>query len=119
MPRLVYLSGVGAALVALAFAFTNYVIGPSPGVTEANARRIRPGMTIVQVEGVLGGPGRLVFEEGAPGIECRGYQWVAAGGQVVVVFNRRGGSSPAVSQTLFIRTASPSPLARLRAWLGW
>jgi hypothetical protein len=115
----VYLLGMGLALVALAFAFTNYVIGPSPGVTEANARRIRNGMTMEEVEAIFGGPGRRVFEEGAPGISSQGYQWVAAGGQVVVVFNRRGGSSPAVSQALLIRTASPSLLARLRAWLGW
>jgi hypothetical protein len=119
MPRRVYWLGVGITLVALVFALTNYVIGPSPGVTEANAGRIRNGMTMKEVETILGGPGRRVFEEGAPGISSQGYQWVAAGGQVVVVFNRRGGSSPAVSQALFIRTASPSLLARLRTWLGW
>ena len=43
MPRLVYLSGAGLALVALAFVLTDSLLW-EPGVTEANVRRIRPGM---------------------------------------------------------------------------
>jgi hypothetical protein len=53
----VYSLGIGIALVALAFLVTEAALGPRPGVTEVNARRIRPGMTMAEVEAVLGGPG--------------------------------------------------------------
>src|SRR5262245_32083334 len=56
MPRRVYLLGVGLALVALALAITDAVMGPSPGVTEANVRRIRVGMGMKEVAARLGGP---------------------------------------------------------------
>jgi hypothetical protein len=51
--RGVYLLGVGLALVALAFALTDALLW-RPGVTEANVRRIRPGMKRTEVEAVLG-----------------------------------------------------------------
>ena len=55
MSRRIYLLGVGLALVALALAFTDWALSFQPGVTEANARRIRPGMTQEAVESLLGG----------------------------------------------------------------
>ena len=55
MPRLVYLAGVGLVLVALAFVVTDAtLIRPQPGATEANVRRVRPGMTIREVEAIVG-----------------------------------------------------------------
>src|SRR5262249_10302590 len=56
MPRRVYLLGVGLALVALALAFTDWALSLRPGVTEANVKRIRPGMTLTDVEALMGCP---------------------------------------------------------------
>jgi hypothetical protein len=57
MPRRVYLLGVGLVLVALALAFTDWALSLRPGATEANLKRIQPGMTLEQAEAFLGGPG--------------------------------------------------------------
>ena len=56
MSRRVYLLGVGLALVALALAFTDWALSLRPGVTEVNVRRVKPGMTLAEVEAVLGPP---------------------------------------------------------------
>ena len=56
----VYLLGVGVALVALALAFTDRALSLQPGVTEANAKRIRLGMTLQEVEALLGSPNSLI-----------------------------------------------------------
>src|SRR5262245_29793669 len=55
MPRLVYLTGLALLLLAGAFLLTDRLVRP-PGITEANVKRIRPGMTLAQVERLLGGP---------------------------------------------------------------
>jgi hypothetical protein len=60
MPRTVFLLGVALFLVALAFLATDASLW-RPGVTEANMRRIRPGMTVTQAEAILGGPARLTL----------------------------------------------------------
>src|SRR5262249_16521979 len=56
MSRWAYLLGVGLVLVALAFVLTEAALGPRLGITQANAQRIRKGMTSGEVEGILGGP---------------------------------------------------------------
>src|SRR4051794_40059365 len=48
--------GVALCLVALALGVTVRLLEPPPGVTEANVRRIRLGMTLAEVEAVLGQP---------------------------------------------------------------
>jgi hypothetical protein len=55
MPRRVYLLGLGLALVALALALTDWAVGPRPGGTEANLRRLKPGMPLAEVEAVFDG----------------------------------------------------------------
>jgi hypothetical protein len=45
------------AASGLALGFTDWALSLQPGVTERNFRRIRPGMTLEQVEAVLGPPG--------------------------------------------------------------
>ena len=62
MSRGVFLLGVGVAVVALAFAMTDWAIGTMsvPGVMEAKVRRIKPRMTFAEVEAILGGPGRFL-----------------------------------------------------------
>jgi hypothetical protein len=56
MSRQIFLWGLGIVLVALAFVLTDQVVSGSPGVTEANCRRIRVGMALREVESILGGP---------------------------------------------------------------
>jgi hypothetical protein len=58
MSRLVFRLGVGIALVALAFVVTDHVLTPpfTPGATEANVKRLRPGMTPEEVDAILGVP---------------------------------------------------------------
>ncbi len=46
---------IGAALVLAAFWLTNWLLW-EPGLTEENIRRIRPGMTLTEVEAMLGRP---------------------------------------------------------------
>jgi hypothetical protein len=122
MKRLRRLAWVGAALclVALAFGLTVRLIGPEPpGVTEANLRRIRPGMTLKEVEAILGedwwpisGSGNLEYQT------FRGL-WPGRDGLAYVSLCGAVGSPTVVYSTTFERTKTSGPLARLRAWLGW
>ena len=54
MARWVFLLGLGLLLVAGALLVTCAVLGPPPGVTEANVRRIRPGMAPTDARRVVG-----------------------------------------------------------------
>jgi hypothetical protein len=110
MSRRVYLLGVGLALVALALAFTDWALTPPPGVTEANARRIRPGMTLDQVGDLLGGPG----------IDLGDYfgrlmVWGEQGATVQVRYD----DQRLVVWAEFKGATAPGLLSRLRSWLGW
>jgi hypothetical protein len=114
MPRLVYLLGVGLALVAGAFLLTDALLW-RPGVTEANVRRIRPGMKRTEVEAVLGRQnGGTIIMGGLPRIEV----WEGECGVANVQFDRHGGTQAAQFLTA-PPTREANPLARLRAWLGW
>ncbi len=133
MSKGVFLLGVGIAVVALAFAVTNEVLGPSPGVTEANARRIKPGMDRQQVEAILGGRGRWITSSSGwhgrrPGYSSSSaYEWTGPAGVATVTFDGdlqfedagldRNGSG-LVEEVTFVRSHGANPLARLRAWLG-
>jgi hypothetical protein len=151
MSRQVYLLGVGVVLVAGALLLTDALLWES-AVTEANVQRIRPGMTLEEVEGILGpyplpdkGPwgtraevaeavrslspsddakravrreafsiGRL--DGGKP--EYIPLFWKGKDGTAVVVF-RAGGRAGGAGWLWESRPPVRSPLARLRAWLGW
>jgi hypothetical protein len=54
MSRQVFLLGVGLCLIALAFAVTDHLLTLQPGVTEANVKRIRKGMSEEEVQAILG-----------------------------------------------------------------
>ena len=91
-----------------------------PGLTEDNVRRIRPGMTLAEVEALLGGPAAVTVDMHpvAPDEE-RGFRWLrrwkAEGAAVDVQFFEDGRVMAAGGRGL----PQPGPLARLRAWLGW
>jgi hypothetical protein len=118
MPRRVYLLGVGLALVALALALTDWALSLQPGVTEANFRRIRVGMTIEEVETLLGGPGEIINQQ----LVCLDFHWYGDTGLAVVALDRRGDDQTwRVTESVWrpFYAPVPGPLARLRAWLGW
>ena len=124
MPRRVYLLGLGLALVALALAITDPVMGPSPGVTEANVRRIRVGMGMKEVAARLGGPGAPIWDGVAvgsspatPPAPPTGYLWCSDAGALLVWAGEDGRVQRA--SWMPSRQASPGLLQRLRAWLGW
>jgi hypothetical protein len=112
MPRRVYRLGVGITLGALALAFTDWALRLRPGVTEANARRIREGMALTDVEGLFGRPpDRRTGGGHCPTEIC---QWRTPGGGATVEL--RNGR---VREVDWYERQPPSPFARLRAWLGW
>jgi hypothetical protein len=115
MSRRIYLLGLGLALVALALAFTDWALSLQPGVTEANAKRIRQGMTLGEVEALLGGPASTAGRDKCGGDWQR--QWQCTRGEVHVL----SGPDDRVRQATFYPNPAGRlpPLARLRAWLGW
>ena len=107
MPRLVFLLGLALAAVALAFVATDALLW-RPGLTEANARRIREGMTLREVEGLLGR---------APDWELMAGGWVWRSAEVTVIVHM----SPEhrVVDVAGLRSAPrPGPLDSLRPLFG-
>jgi hypothetical protein len=127
MSRRTFLLGIGIAVVALAFAVTDWVVGPAPGVTEANARRIKPGMTLREVEAILGARGLCVWDGTSSTIfRPHPYLWAGPDARVIVEFTNGGTAEEAWREqrvvrngVTFQRSAPSNLLARLRSWLGW
>jgi hypothetical protein len=116
MSRRVYLLGVGLALVALGLAFTDWALGLQPGVTEANVKRIKPGMTVAEAEALLGGAAKTAQRADRCGDDwTRTWEGPAGGAHVLSSADGR------VRYAAFSSNPNgPQPLlARLRAWLGW
>jgi hypothetical protein len=64
MSKRVFLCGVALVVVAVGLLLTDHLIEQlcgEPGVTGASVRRIRPGMSLQEVEGILGGPDSSSF----------------------------------------------------------
>src|SRR5262249_26459222 len=124
MSRRVYLLGVGLALVALAFVLTDALLW-EPGVTAPNVRRIRAGMTLAEVNSVLGPPVQdemrlLAITTNSGAMDAAAPEdftcaWEGPGGYVAVRFD----ADERVREYWFSAIRHESPLARLRAWLGW
>jgi hypothetical protein len=125
-----YLLGVGLVLVALAFLLADWVVSTRPGITRANCSRIQPGMTLRDVEDLLGGPANfehpLIVDDGKGRVFAFGDDgetvqrtWHDDHGMVDVSFGADGLARRAVFQRSEELTETPGPLSRLRAWLGW
>src|SRR5262245_5710010 len=54
--RLAVYATIAFAVVIPGFWLTHWLLSPFPGVTRENCARLRPGMTVQQVEAILGGP---------------------------------------------------------------
>ncbi|MCI0461289.1 MAG: hypothetical protein L0Z62_30445 [Gemmataceae bacterium] len=116
MSKRVYLLGVGVVLVVFAFLLMDWLLW-EPGVTEANVRRVLPGMTFPMVKAILGPPARGSADL-APGF-TQTLSWGGEDGDVVITFSKDGG----VAVKLFIpaptRLRRLAPLRRFHAWFGW
>jgi hypothetical protein len=113
MSRPVYLLALGVAAVGLAF--TDWVASLRPGVTEANLKQVRAGMTLQEVKALLGGPGVRVCRA-ADSSTSEDFYWENEEGRAWVSIGSDGGVETA-GWTSFDR-ARPGPLERLLAWLG-
>jgi hypothetical protein len=122
MPRGVYLLGVGLALLALALAATDGAVRPpfKPGVTAANAQRVRVGMRLGEVEALCGGGGTVgrckPYGQGAVWLEL---SWAGPEGVASVGYYFACPRQAGVREVAFRRNSRPGPRAWLRAWLGW
>jgi len=119
MSRRALLWLAGVTLVALALLLTDRLLW-QPGLTEENVRRIRPGMTLAEVETLLGGPATWELDmRDEQGAAALGYRWLrhweAEGAVVDVEFFADGRVMAAGGG----RRTPPGPLARLCTWLGF
>lgn len=65
----------GLALVVGALVLTDLLLQKPPGLTEGNIRRIKLGMTVAEVEALLGRPADNVVDLGH--VEHLGYRWLS------------------------------------------
>jgi hypothetical protein len=136
-PRLL-LFGLTAAVLAIMLAA--WALWPRTAITRENADKIRMGMTLAEVEAILGGPARdestasltddnLDMElVGIPEIlfdaTCDGEMvpasnrklWISDSVVVRVCFDAEGRAL--CNESVPVRRAELSPLDRLRRWLG-
>jgi hypothetical protein len=120
MSRRIFWLGVAIIVVGPAFVVTDAVLGPRPGPTEANARRVKKGMTLRDVEAILGGSGRadITFSD-LRWVGTR-YNWNGPNGVVFVwLVSPRFDTTPAVVGTVrFMPTAGSGLLERLRSFFS-
>lgn len=114
MSRQVFSWGLGVTLVALAFVVTDQLLAPPPGLTEANVRRFRPGMTLAELEVLFGGPPDSTGRDRMLG---EGYSWYGDGVLVHVSLDLWNGRTRHAMLMSYHRPngASPSVLRWLRS----
>jgi hypothetical protein len=119
-----------AVVLALAAA---WLVWPCAAITRENVQQVKEGMTLAEVEAILGGPvrdettGPVVLDEecSAPGLQpdysrpYRGhigpFQWKSDQVMLLLYFDAEG--HVADRDPLPLRRADESLLARLRRWL--
>lgn len=138
MSRQMFLFGIGITLIGLAFVVTNESLGPRPGVTRLNFNRIRPGMTVKEVELLLGDSAEISIDcrtnrQNLPSgnvVEPDGVEmlWYGKAGCISVDFNnelrvRSATIDPngerLITYSVYVSPFKPTPIDRLRSWLGW
>jgi hypothetical protein len=115
MRRRALLWFAGVALIVGALLLTNRLLW-QPGLTEANVRRIRPGMTLAEVEALLGGPAAEAVEMPA---DYPAYRWRRAWKDGDASLDVQFWPDGRVMAAAGRGRQQPGPLARLRSWLGW
>jgi hypothetical protein len=123
--RLLVLAVLGAAV---ALAGGAWLLWPRPAITTAitleNAAKIQQGMTLAEVEAILGGPPRneteavgivVNFPEGFGGFEPGALLWNSDTTICAVLFDRNG---RVISHNAFAAHPYESTFDRLRRWLG-
>src|SRR5262245_51186366 len=115
MPRLTYLTGLALVLLAGAFLLTDTLTW-QPGVTARNVRRIKAGMTLPEVEAVLGGPAQQAQRTDRCGGDWLRV-WAAPGAEARVVFGLDDRAQGAAFRPT--RNGPPPPFRRVPASLGW
>jgi hypothetical protein len=122
MSRQVFLSGVAICLITAAFLLTDFLLCP-PGVTEANVNRLRLGMRLKEVTGILGKP-TFAFYEIEPYRPELVY-WRKGKVRVLIRFDDHGivtvisrGSWRLADEFCPVDN-EPAILNRLRSWLRW
>jgi hypothetical protein len=116
--------GVALCVVLLALGVTERLLEPSPGVTDANLRRIRNGMTLNEVEGILGGP---AYKWGSwvnldTGEKYSKREWQGPAGHAIVSFSEDGrvtNVSRAVNGGDWAGIEEARPFDRLLSLFGW
>jgi hypothetical protein len=79
--------GVAVCVVAVALGVTERLLAPTPSVTEANVGRLRKGMTLREVEAILG----TTHQMGPSGHGAWERVWVRRSGCAWVTFDDRSG----------------------------
>jgi hypothetical protein len=111
--RLVLLGLPAAFMVALLAA---WLLSPRTAITRANAEKIRKGMTLAEVEAILGGPARdEAPERGLAWPSYKGSLWASDLGAVRVGFGHEG---RVVFTSGFAPRARQGPFVLIRHWLG-
>jgi hypothetical protein len=106
--------GIALCVVALAFGLTVRQLELPPGasgITEENAKRIRPGMGLDEVEVLLGGRPSFLLQDGGSGEAT----WQGPG---LVLWVTYGTHREGVLTSSLHRLPPQSPLGRLRSLLS-
>jgi hypothetical protein len=124
MSRQTYLLGLAIALLGCAMALTHELLSPWPGVSERNVRHIREGMTLREVERLLGGPptGHLWIQNSEGTLYWDGVQgriYVPFIGDYISGDLQVGSGCRARFERLPGQQEDLGLLTRLRTWLGW
>jgi hypothetical protein len=110
--RQVFLFGKSLFIVLLGFAVIDRLLSPIGRVTEVNAYRIRHGMTLQEVEAILGGPAQGGFICGPEG------RSVCIWGNEEIQIEVQFGPNGKVIHVQVPRAPTPYLLEWIQSWIG-